>query len=196
MRERYTALAEGAGIIGSVQTRNLATLGGNVCNAAPSADTTPPLVVLDAVAEVVGAERFRVRCRSRGCSPGRARQRSRRRRNSRRLPAACALAAYGQRTTSETHAAQDHGHRCGRRGSIRLTLANKSGDTIDEARICLGAVAPRVIHATEAEAGAGGALAPGATSSSPENGGARRRRQRGQSPMCAAQRSSAATWCG
>ena len=33
----------------------MATLGGNICNAAPSADTSPPAVVLDAVAEIVAA---------------------------------------------------------------------------------------------------------------------------------------------
>ena len=33
-----SALAESAGVVGSLQIRNLATLGGNVCNAAPSAD--------------------------------------------------------------------------------------------------------------------------------------------------------------
>ena len=36
VRERYTALSEGASIVGSVQTRNMATIGGNVANAAPS----------------------------------------------------------------------------------------------------------------------------------------------------------------
>ncbi len=43
IRQRYQALCEGAGVLGSVQTRNMATLGGNVCNAAPSADTAAPL---------------------------------------------------------------------------------------------------------------------------------------------------------
>lgn len=55
IRERYQALSEGAGIVGSVQTRNLGTIGGNVCNAAPSADTAPPLLVFDATAVVAGA---------------------------------------------------------------------------------------------------------------------------------------------
>jgi CO/xanthine dehydrogenase FAD-binding subunit len=37
VRTRYTALADGAALVGSVQVRNLATVGGNLCNAAPSA---------------------------------------------------------------------------------------------------------------------------------------------------------------
>ena len=45
IRAHYTAIAEGAGIVGSIQTMNMATLGGNICNAAPSADTAPPLVL-------------------------------------------------------------------------------------------------------------------------------------------------------
>lgn len=50
----YSALADGAGIIGSVQTRNMATLGGNICNATPSADTSPALAIFEATAHVVG----------------------------------------------------------------------------------------------------------------------------------------------
>jgi carbon-monoxide dehydrogenase medium subunit len=38
--------------VGSVQVRNLATVGGNLCNAAPSADMAPPLMVLDAEAVI------------------------------------------------------------------------------------------------------------------------------------------------
>ena len=54
IRERYQALAEGAGVVGSYQTMNMGTIGGNVCNAAPSADTAPPLLIVDAQCIIVG----------------------------------------------------------------------------------------------------------------------------------------------
>jgi carbon-monoxide dehydrogenase medium subunit len=52
--KRYPALAESGALVGSVQVRNLATLGGNLCNAAPSADMAPPLLALDAEAMIAG----------------------------------------------------------------------------------------------------------------------------------------------
>jgi carbon-monoxide dehydrogenase medium subunit len=56
VRERYRALADGAGVVGSVQTMNMATVGGNVCNAAPSADTAPPLLAYEALAVIAGPD--------------------------------------------------------------------------------------------------------------------------------------------
>ena len=50
----YPAIAESGALVGSVQIRNLATLGGNLCNAAPSADMAPPLLALDAEAVIAG----------------------------------------------------------------------------------------------------------------------------------------------
>jgi len=54
VRSRLLSLAESGALVGSVQVRNLATLGGNLCNAAPSADMAPPLVALDAEAVITG----------------------------------------------------------------------------------------------------------------------------------------------
>jgi carbon-monoxide dehydrogenase medium subunit len=56
IRSGFTSLAESAGVVGSLQVRNLATLGGNICNAAPSADMAPPILALDAVAVIAGPD--------------------------------------------------------------------------------------------------------------------------------------------
>ncbi len=48
-------LPYGASQVGSLQIRNLASLGGNLCNAAPSADTSAPLLALDAEVELRSA---------------------------------------------------------------------------------------------------------------------------------------------
>ena len=54
VRSRCPALAEGASVVGSFQIRNLATLGGNLANAAPAADMAPPLLALDAQCVIAG----------------------------------------------------------------------------------------------------------------------------------------------
>lgn len=46
--ERYPALVAAAAKLGSPQIRNAATIGGNLCNASPCADTAPPLLVYEA----------------------------------------------------------------------------------------------------------------------------------------------------
>jgi CO/xanthine dehydrogenase FAD-binding subunit len=54
IRREYTALAEAAAVVGSVQIRNRATLSGNICNASPAADTAPALLVYGAEVAVAG----------------------------------------------------------------------------------------------------------------------------------------------
>ena len=54
IQKRYSALNDATCKIGSRQIRNVATVGGNICNAAPSADTACPLLVLDANVTIAG----------------------------------------------------------------------------------------------------------------------------------------------
>lgn len=56
VKEKAPVLSEAASSVGSVQIRNAATVGGNLCNASPGADTAPPLLVLGAEVEVASAE--------------------------------------------------------------------------------------------------------------------------------------------
>ena len=48
VREGWTALADASSIVGSPATRGTGTIGGNLMNASPAAETTAPLVVLGA----------------------------------------------------------------------------------------------------------------------------------------------------
>lgn len=48
IREKYYALSQAAGELGSTQVRHMATLGGNTCNASPAGETPTPLVALGA----------------------------------------------------------------------------------------------------------------------------------------------------
>jgi len=50
------ALSDAASEIGSPQIRNLGTIGGNIINASPAADTLPPLMVLNAIGTVASNE--------------------------------------------------------------------------------------------------------------------------------------------
>ncbi len=54
IKDKFSALADAVENIGSVQIRNVATIGGNICTAAPSADTAPPLLVLGAGVRIKG----------------------------------------------------------------------------------------------------------------------------------------------
>ncbi len=147
VQRRYPVLADGARIVGSVQTRNMATLGGNLCNAAPSADTAPPLLVLDAQAEIAG--------------PGGRRQ----------MSLDGFFTGPGQTVvgrddilvglTIPTPAANSGGYYARHTpraemdiavvGVAALVTLEPDGETISEARIALGAVAPTPMRVPEAE---------------------------------------------
>jgi carbon-monoxide dehydrogenase medium subunit len=53
---RYPGLIDAVSIIGGTAIQGRASVGGNLCNAGPAADSTPALIVLSAVARIAGPQ--------------------------------------------------------------------------------------------------------------------------------------------
>jgi carbon-monoxide dehydrogenase medium subunit len=56
IKRQFLPLRDAIDVMASAQIRNLATIGGNLCSAVPSADTAPPLIALNASLKLVGPE--------------------------------------------------------------------------------------------------------------------------------------------
>lgn len=148
IRQGWMAVAEAASVLGSVQIRNLATIGGNICNASPSADTVPALVALGAQVLLVGPtgsrtvplyEFFR--------GPGLTWLRPAELLVEVQVPplpahAGCAYARYALRA----------GPDCALVGVAAYIECSPRSNLCQGARLVLGAVAPTVIRAPRAEA--------------------------------------------
>lgn len=59
VNRRYPILTEAISQMASTQIRNIGTIAGNLCNAVPSADSTPPLIVLEGQLKIVGPRKGR-----------------------------------------------------------------------------------------------------------------------------------------
>jgi CO/xanthine dehydrogenase FAD-binding subunit len=58
--KRFRALSDALESLAEVQVRNMGTLGGNLCNASPAADSAPPLLVYDAKVKLASAQGERI----------------------------------------------------------------------------------------------------------------------------------------
>jgi carbon-monoxide dehydrogenase medium subunit len=146
LSSEYAALAEAAASIGSIQIRNKGTIGGNLCNASPSADMAPPLIVMGAKVRIVGKDGERVsNLEDFFLGPGRSVLRNDEILTEIKVPKPPPLsgAAY---------------LKLGRRGGMDLAIAGvacllvmDSKSRCERARIAMGAVAPTPLRAKEAE---------------------------------------------
>ncbi len=158
--DEYPALAAGCAVIGSPQVRTMATLGGNLCNAAPSADTAAPLLALDASAVIAGpdGERF-LPLADFFTGPGETALADG------EILAAVVLPRPAGRSTYLVH---------GPRAAMDITVAgvaaglSSSHDGDPEIRIALAAVAPTPIRALAAEDALGRRLDPASIAAAAE----------------------------
>lgn len=145
LAELFPALVQAAGRLGSVQIRNLATAGGNLCNASPCADLAPPLLVAEARLEVAGpAGRREVPLADFFTAPG----------TTRLGPGELLCAIHVPRPRSGTRACfLKHG-----RVAMDIALASLAvaveldGETVTQARLAAGSVAPRPVRLPRTEA--------------------------------------------
>lgn len=138
-------LAKAASQMGSLQVRNLGTIGGNLCNASPAADTAPPLLVLNAKVKVRSINKQRlVPLQEFFMGPGKT-----------------TLTPEEILTEVQIPLIKPTGNsyfiKFGRRNAFTLsivsvaTLVKVENGVFDDIRIALGSVAPTPIRASKAE---------------------------------------------
>jgi carbon-monoxide dehydrogenase medium subunit len=131
--------------MGSLQVRNLGTIGGNLCNASPAADTAPPLLVLNAKVKVRSINKQRlVPLQEFFMGPGKT-----------------TLTPEEILTEVQIPLIKPTGNsyfiKFGRRNAFTLsivsvaTLVKVENGVFDDIRIALGSVAPTPIRASKAE---------------------------------------------
>ncbi len=151
----FPGISEGAGLIGSDQIQNRCSLGGNLCNASPAADSVPALIASQAQAVIASHD------------------------GERTIPVAEVVTGPGQTSLDDDEfvielriddpppATGDAYLRLIPRtemdiavvgAAVRLSL---DGDTVSDARVVLGAVAPTAVRVPDAEAALVGATLTG-----------------------------------
>lgn len=142
--KRYPGLVDAASLIGGIQIQSRASFGGNLANASPAADSIPALIVHEAVCEVIGAQGMRRIAVEAFCTgPG-----------TTVLNPDEFLVRFLIKPPEKGFGA--HYLRFIPRNEMDIAVASAGasvvldGDTIQSARIALGAVAPTPLLVTEA----------------------------------------------
>jgi xanthine dehydrogenase FAD-binding subunit len=147
LQREAAALVEAARLIGSPQTRNRGTLGGNIGNASPAGDALPPLLVLNAKVHLVSARGTRaINLQDFLLGPGRS-----------AIEAGELIhsVSFESLPWGTTTIFQRLGNRSGMAVSIASTaiaLRLDKDKKVKDVRIALGAVAPTAIRCLQAEA--------------------------------------------
>lgn len=146
VQERAPALAEAAGHMGSPQVRNRATIGGNLCNARPCADTAPPIIVHGATLELTRDSGTRqVAAADFITNPGQTLLETGELLTAIRLPGPGGQAGSAFETLTN-------------RKAVEITISSSTawvalnGDLVSQARICLGSVGPKPLCGHSGEA--------------------------------------------
>lgn len=146
IRRRARLLQLACGSVGSFQIRNRGTLGGNLGNASPAGDSIPALVCLDARVELVARSRRRnVDALSFFTGPGE---------NARQIDEVIESVEIPRRKGRSVAFFKKAGQRrgmCCSKASVALLARRHTAGHLSGVRVALGAVAPTVIRATEAE---------------------------------------------
>ncbi len=147
IREQFPILAQAAHSVGSYQVRNRATIGGNICRASPSADNAPGLIALGAQARIAGTGGDRsISLEEFFVGPGKTVLQPNELLREIQVPL-CGANAFALYVKHSVRRAMDLAT-----VGVAVALRFQHGsNVVSQARIVLGAVAPRPIRAYRAE---------------------------------------------
>lgn len=142
----YPGLVDAAGLIGSIQIQGRASIGGNLCNAAPSGDSIPPVITLGGEAHINGPNGWRTVAAEDFCTgPGRNVLE-----NGELLVAIQLPAPVAHSGTAYLRFIPRNEMDIAVAGVSSSVVLDASGQTIQSARIALASVGPTPILATAA----------------------------------------------
>jgi aerobic carbon-monoxide dehydrogenase medium subunit len=148
VRDRLPVLWESCHQFASLQIRNTATIGGNICRASPSGETLAPLLVLEAKAKLAFSEGEKTEAfASFFQGPGKSSIGSKGLLTEIDVP----YPAQGSRGVYLKHAVRG-AMDIAMVGVAVLVTPDASKDNVEDARIGLGAVAPTPVRASKTEA--------------------------------------------